>query len=127
MDLRAFVLLGAPHIPPPGAESVEWTVRTVEYAATRGAGRVAIIPVRGGNGELERLEALGEFVPPTLAQLEDALERCLALTPAIVTADLWDVDRLTACETCRAERVARLERLNLIGRPEPAVSCPACA
>ena len=73
IDLRAFVLLGAPYVP--AEESIEWTIRTVEYAATRGASRIAVIPVRSGNGELERLQALGEFLPPTLAQLETALEQ----------------------------------------------------
>ncbi|HXG96175.1 MAG TPA: hypothetical protein VNJ06_03580, partial [Gemmatimonadales bacterium] len=56
IDLRAFVLLGAPYVP--AGETVEWTARAVEYAATRGATRIAIIPVRGGNGELERLQHL---------------------------------------------------------------------
>ena len=125
IDLRAFVLLGAPYVP--AEESIEWTIRTVEYAATRGAGRIAVIPVRGGNGELERLQALGEFVPPTLAQLETALEQCLALAATAVTADVWDMDRLPACERCRRERVARIKRMNLCGRLEPAVHCPACA
>jgi hypothetical protein len=124
MDLRAFVLLGAPYVP--AEEAIEWTVRTVEYAAARGAGRIAVIPVRGGNGELERLQALGYFVPPTLAQLETTVDRCLALQPAVVTADLWDVERLTACDACREPRVARLGRLNVTGAPEPAVICPAC-
>jgi len=125
IDLRAFVLLGAPYVP--AEESIEWTIRTVEYAATRGAGRIAVIPVRGGNGELERLQALGEFVPPTLAQLETALEQCLALAATAVTADVWDMDRLPACERCRPERVARIKRMNLCGRLEPAVHCPECA
>ena len=125
IDLRAFVLLGAPYVP--AEESIEWTIRTVEYAATRGASRIAVIPVRSGNGELERLQALGEFVPPTLAQLESALEQCLALAATAVTADVWDMDRLPACERCRPERVARIKRMNLCGRLEPAVHCPACA
>jgi uncharacterized Fe-S cluster-containing MiaB family protein len=127
IDLRAFALLGAPYVPAP--ESIEWTVRTVEYAAANGASRIAVIPVRAGNGELERLAALGHFVPPTLAQLETALECCLALTPAIVSVDLWDVERLPACEACRSERVARLRQLNLRGRaqPIPPVSCSVCA
>src|SRR4029077_4295371 len=56
IDMRAFVLLGAPYVP--AEESVDWTVRTVEYAAARGARRIAIIPVRGGNGELERLQEI---------------------------------------------------------------------
>jgi len=126
-DLRVFVLLGAPHIP--AAESVEWTVRSVEYAAAHGAQRVAIIPVRGGNGELERLQALGEFVPPTLAQLESALEQCLSIPSTIVTADTWDLERLPACEACRAQRVARIRSLNVgpsSHLPSP-ISCLTCA
>ena len=64
IDLRVFVLLGAPYVDP--KESVEWTVRTAEYAARRGAAAIALIPVRGGNGELERLAALGHFSAPSL-------------------------------------------------------------
>ena len=124
LDLRVFVLLGAPYIDP--RESVDWTVRTAEYAARRGATRIALIPVRAGNGEMERLEALGHFVPPRLVQLEAALDRCLDLQPVVVEADLWDVDRLAACTQCRSRRIERLRRLNFTGRPEPPVDCPAC-
>jgi radical SAM enzyme (TIGR01210 family) len=124
VDLRVFVLLGAPYV---GAdESVAWTVRTVEYAVERGASVVSIIPVRGGNGEMERLQALGEFTPPTLSQLEDALDGCLQFTNSVVTADLWDVERLAACERCGSERIARLRRLNITGRPEPRIACAMC-
>ena len=124
IDLRAFVLLGAPYVEP--EDAVEWTVRTAEYAAQRGAAAIALIPVRGGNGELERLAALGHFVPPSLSQLEAALDACLGLAPAAVAADLWDVDRLAACAQCRPRRVERLRRVNLTGRAEPLVTCPAC-
>jgi archaeosine synthase beta-subunit len=88
---------------------------------------VSIIPVRGGNGEMERLQAAGAFTPPTLGQLEEALDRCLDLGRTVVTADLWDVGRLAACEACRAERVARLERINLTGVAEPRTECDECA
>jgi archaeosine synthase beta-subunit len=126
IDLRVFVLLGTPHVAP--AESIEWTVRTVEYAAARGAHRVAVIPVRGGNGELERLQALGEFVPPTLAQLEVALEQSLAISSCVVTADMWDIDRLPACAMCRAERTARIQAMNLSpAPPPPSIPCSVCA
>jgi radical SAM enzyme (TIGR01210 family) len=124
IDLRVFVLLGAPHIPQ--SESVDWTVRTVEYAIERGASVVSIIPVRGGNGEMERLQALGYFIPPTLSQLEEALDQCLPVSGAVVTADLWDVDRLPGCEHCRAGRVERLRRLNATARGEAQVACAAC-
>jgi uncharacterized Fe-S cluster-containing MiaB family protein len=127
LDLRVFVLLGAPHVP--AQESIEWTVKTAEYAASRGARRISIIPVRGGNGELERLEALGDFVPPTLAQLEVALERCLAIRSAVVTADVWDIARLSGCENCRAQRVARIQTMNLSPNPQPLAPspCSKCA
>lgn len=124
IDLRVFVLLGAPYVPT--TEAVEWTVRSVEHAARSGAAVVSIVPVRGGNGELERLGALGHFTPPTLAQLEAALELALDCSPAVVTADLWDVERLAACADCRAARVARMERLNRSGRLEAPVVCLTC-
>ena len=122
--LRVFVLLNAPYVP--ADETVEWTVRAVEYAARRGAAVVAIIPVRGGNGEMERLQALGHFTPPTLLGLEDALDRCLHFAPTVVTADLWDATKLATCTECSAARIARLARLNLTGRAEPRVACSAC-
>jgi radical SAM enzyme (TIGR01210 family) len=123
---RAFVLLGAPFVPP--EETVEWAVRSAAHAFDRGVETVSLIPVRGGNGELERLTARGEFTPPTLGQLEAALEG--ALTGAgpgrVVTADLWDAGPLVRCPVCGPARLARLERINLGGRFEPRVDCAAC-
>jgi len=124
IDLRVFVLLNAPYVP--AEESVEWTVRAVEYAAERGASVVSIIPVRGGNGEMERLESLGQFTPPTLTDLEAALEQCLHLARTVVTADLWDAARLPQCAQCGPARVVRLGRVNLTGRSEPRVACSVC-
>ncbi len=125
IDLRVFVLLGAPHVP--AAESIEWTVQTVEYAAARGAARVAIIPVRGGNGELERLQGLGEFTPPTLVQLELALEQCGPIRSAVVTADVWDIERLPGCDSCRSQREARIRTMNASPEFPPPVPCSTCA
>jgi uncharacterized Fe-S cluster-containing MiaB family protein len=124
IDLRVFVLLGAPYVEP--EETVEWTVRTAEYAARHGAAAIALIPVRGGNGELERLADLGHFTAPTLVQLEHALDGCLGFAPAAVTADLWDIDRLAACAECRPRRVEHLRRMNLTGHLEPPVTCSDC-
>ena len=124
IDLRAFVLLGAPYVP--AEESVEWTVRTVERAVACGAAVVSIIPVRGGNGEMERLQALGAFTPPTLGELEEALDRCIALGRTVVTADLWDVERLAGCEACRSRRVERLGRMNVTGAAESRIECEVC-
>jgi len=125
IDLRVFVLLGTPYVR--AEESVEWTMRSVEYALARGAAVVSIIPVRGGNGELERLASLGHFTSPTLTELESALDQCLFLGPGVVTADCWDAERLAACDTCRPARLQRLRRLNVSGRSEPRVACAECA
>jgi radical SAM enzyme (TIGR01210 family) len=124
IDLRVFVLLGAAYVP--ADESIAWTARTVEYAAERGAAVVSIIPVRGGNGEMERLRELGHFAPPTLPQLEAVLDACSSFAGTVVTADLWDVERLPGCEHCRSERIDRLRRLNLSGRGEPPIDCTVC-
>ena len=124
IDLRVFVLLGAPHVP--ADESVEWTVRTVEHAVACGSAVVSIIPVRGGNGEMERLRTLGAFTPPTLAQLEDALDRCIALGRTVVAADLWDVEALATCPACRMRRIERLARINLTGSTEARIACDVC-
>ena len=75
--MRAFVLVGAPFVPP--EEAVEWAVRSAVHAFEQGAERVSLIPVRGGNGAMEALREAGDFTPPRLDQLEEALERCLDL------------------------------------------------
>jgi archaeosine synthase beta-subunit len=124
IELRVFVLVGAPHVPL--AESVDWTIRTVEHAVAQGASVVAIIPVRGGNGELERLQSLGEFTPPSLSQLEAALDGCLHFTECVVSADTWDVEMFAACGACRVARGDRLRRINLTGQPEARVDCAEC-
>ncbi len=124
IDLRVFVLLGAPYVP--AAESLMWTQRAVEYAVERGAAIVSIIPVRGGNGEMERLKDLGHFAPPTLLELEAALGASMHFTNAVVTADLWDAERLPACEACRRVRINRLHLLNVTGLAQPPIDCDQC-
>ncbi|HJQ11164.1 MAG TPA: hypothetical protein VJ840_09055 [Gemmatimonadaceae bacterium] len=124
MDVRVFVLLGMPYVPQD--EVVQWTVRTVEYAIARGASVVSIIPVRSGNGELQRLQSIGKFAPPTLRQLEDALREAQSFERAAVTADLWDIDRLDACGQCKAPRIEALRVANLTGRLGERTHCAAC-
>ena len=120
IDLRVFVLLGAPYVP--AEESVEWTVRTVEYAVARGASVVSIIPVRGGNGEMERLAGARALHAADAVQLEDALDGCLQVGASVVTADLWDVERLPRVRGMSCSRGSSgSRRLNVSGRAEPRV------
>lgn len=120
--LRAFVLLAPPYVPP--EDAVEWARRSAAHAVERGAEHVSLIPTRPGNGALDKLSEAGDFVPPTLEQLEQTVEGCLDLD-GVVTADLWDVGRLATCE-CGPQRVERLSRMNLTGRREPRVRCMTC-
>jgi radical SAM enzyme (TIGR01210 family) len=58
IDLRVFVLLGAAYIP--AEESVAWTVRTVGYAAERGASVVSIPPTCGMWSGCRRASSAGQ-------------------------------------------------------------------
>jgi radical SAM enzyme (TIGR01210 family) len=120
IGLRAFVLLSPPFTPP--GEAVEWAVRSAEHALAQGATRVSLIPVRGGNGAMEALRGSGDFIPPSLSQLEETLESCLSLD-GIVTADLWDARRFAHCSECADARIGRLNLMNRTGRVGPKVAC----
>jgi len=125
IGVRVFVLVGTPFVP--AEESVAWAVRSTAWAFEQGADVVALIAVREGNGELERLAAAGEFTPPTLRDLEAALEGALGLHRGVVVADLWNTTLLRGCPACRPARVERLARMNRTGRVEPVIRCDACA
>jgi hypothetical protein len=58
--------------------------------------------------------------------MEDALDRCSVFSPAVITVDVWDIDRLVSCGGCRAGRVERLERINLTADVLPRVTCATC-
>lgn len=125
IDLRVFVLIGVPWLD--SRDSVDWAVVSTAYALERGARVVTLIPLRGGNGELDRLEAKGDFRQPRLDEIETVFERALALgapgRDAVVLLDLWDLERFAVCSGCRRERIARLGRMNAGGEVEPQIDC----
>jgi archaeosine synthase beta-subunit len=123
--LRAFVLVGLPWLDP--AEAVEWAVRSAAFAFDCGARVVSLIPTRTGNGAMEALEAAGEFVPPTLGQLERALSGALALCRGLVFADLWDLARAGRCPVCFPERERRLAAMNRRQEATLPMACSICA
>ncbi len=125
--IRVFVLVGAPY--QPVAEAVEWAVSSAEHAVAAGVETVSLIPVRSGNGALDRLAAAGLWRAPGLAELEAAVDGAMARVGgrAVVAADLWDVERLAACPECAGARIERLRRLALDGGPVAAVVCGRCA
>ncbi len=126
LGVRAFVLVGAPFIA--AAETVHWAVRSVAFACQRGVEHVTLIPVRAGNGELDRLARRGDFHPPRLSQLEQALAGSFQLAPerTAVTADLWDLRLLADCPSCFEQRQRRLQQANATTSWTALPTCTDC-
>ena len=122
--LRVFLLVNPPFLD--AGAGLEWVVKSAEFAFACGAGAVTLIPTRTGNGAMERLGASGEFVPPTLAQLEAAQRSVLALGRGRVFADTWALEPFSACAHCFAARRDRLETVNREQRDLPPVPCAVC-
>lgn len=126
VGLRVFVLVGVPFVPP--EEQAHWAAASVRHAVEAGARSVALIPVRGGNGELERLRRLGWFEPPSLRLLEESLARGMeaAAGRAAVQVDPWDLERVeSVCGACRAARLAAIREMNRTGVARR-TACDAC-
>lgn len=122
--LRAFVLVKPPFMDE--AQGLEWAVKSAEFAFSCGASAVSLIPTRGGNGAMERLLATGEFTPPRLSTLENALSGALALKKGRVFADTWGLEAFSTCPKCFAARQRRLHAINLAQEDQPCVRCPDC-
>jgi archaeosine synthase beta-subunit len=123
--VRAFVLVKPPFLSE--TEAVEWAVKSAQFAFSCGATAVSLIPTRAGNGAMDRLMAAGEFSPPRLSTLEEALAACLALKAGRVFADTWNLQQFSNCPHCLAERHARLHQINLSQQPLPTMGCSFCA
>ncbi|MEM9292534.1 MAG: hypothetical protein AAGD01_12705 [Acidobacteriota bacterium] len=124
---RAFILVGAPYGNPHRA--AEEAAFTAEHALEVGVETAVLIPVRGGNGELDRLQQEGLFAPPDLEDLERALDLAMPLEerwPAVVLPDLWDLEIFSRCELCFPDRAQRLHQLAARGGSLAPVRCENC-
>lgn len=124
VGLRVFVLVGPPF--EAAEEAVTGAVRAARHARDLGARVVSLIPVRGGNGALEALEAQGHFRRHRMGVLERAHEEALGLGGSIYLADTWELQGFADCGVCFGWRRDRLERMNRLQRVEGAESCAAC-
>jgi archaeosine synthase beta-subunit len=108
---RAFILVRPPFLS--DDEGLEWARRSLDYAFAVGVEICTLIPTRAGNGAMEQLALDGQFAPPSLEVLEQALEYGLALRAGRVLLDLWDIANVSPNAPQRAERIARLTRMNM--------------
>jgi len=141
MSVRSFILVGIPFL-----RKQEWRAATrasVDLSFSAGASVVSLIPTRLGNGAMEELQRQGQFEPPTLSDLEGVVEDFFeenrredflereerrpqgARSSGVVLADLWNADALAAPACCRAVRIERLRRMNLLQRNLPLPPCPS--
>ena len=123
--LRAFILVRPPFLPEQ-AEAQHWARRSIDFAFDCGASVASLIPTRGGNGAMETLQAQGRFSPPSLTDLESAIEYGIGLQRGRVFADLWDLEKFSQCAACCEARRQRLQRMNLGQQVERPVLCEAC-
>ena len=122
--LRTFVLLQPPFIPVD--ESVEWARRSIDFSQDCGATVTALIPTRTGNGAMDRLAAVGQFIEPTLVQLEDTMDYGVGQARGRVFADLWDLERFSSCTACFPQRRDRLTKQNDTQQIPARITCSSC-
>jgi len=118
---RAFILLRPPFISE--IEGVGWAKKSIDFAFECGVECCTIIPVRGGNGAMERLHKKGQFEVPKIESLETVLEYGIQLQSGRVFADVWDLSLFSNCESCLEARTQRLNLMNLTQSIVPFISC----
>jgi archaeosine synthase beta-subunit len=124
VDVRVFVLVQPPFMAQD--EALHWAKRSVDFAFEAGATAVTLIPTRGGNGAMEALAAEGRFAAPRLETLEAAVCYGLSLKRGRVFADLWDVEHVGSCRTCRGARLAHLREMNRAQMDATTIFCRTC-
>jgi radical SAM enzyme (TIGR01210 family) len=122
--LRAFILVQPPFLDETGA--LHWARRSLDFAFDCGATVASLIPTRPGNGALEALVQQGEFAPPKLRTLEQALDYGVGLRRGRVFADLWGLEKFSDCTACFAARCDRLREVNYTQRITLLTRCGEC-
>lgn len=120
--VRAFILLNPPFLKG-SEENKRWCINSVEFAFDVGVSACSIIPTRGGNGIMDLLEEDGEFLPPTLNELETVFAESLRLKKGRVFCDVWDLQKISDCKKCFEDRKNRLARMNLTQQVASEIHC----
>ncbi len=118
---RAFILLRPPFLEED--EAIFWAKRSIDFAFDAGCECCTIIPVRGGNGSMEKLQEKGLFGLPSVSSLENVLEYGIEKQAGRVFADTWDLELFSKCNKCYKNRLDRITAMNLQQRIIREVSC----
>lgn len=118
---RAFILLRPPFMSE--EEGIFWAERSIDFAFDAGVECCTVIPVRGGNGAMEKLMKEGHFSAPGITSLEKVLEYGIGLKRGRVFGDTWDLGLFSRCERCNDKRIARITEMNLKQTSVSSVIC----
>jgi len=118
---RAFILLRPPFLSE--RDGIFWAERSIDFAFDAGVECCVIIPVRGGNGAMNKLAEKGLFNPPDIKSLEKVLEYGIEKQAGRVFADTWDLNLFSMCDLCHTERTDRISGMNLSQRILPGITC----
>ena len=118
---RAFILLRPPFLSE--SEGILWAEKSIDFAFSSGVECCTVIPVREGNGAMEKLMERGDFSRADIRSLEKVLEYGIGLKSGRVFADLWDLEMFSGCSRCFEDRRSRLAEMNLSQKLIPAVEC----
>jgi radical SAM enzyme (TIGR01210 family) len=118
---RAFILLRPPFLSE--SEGVFWAERSIDFAFDAGVECCVLIPVRAGNGAMDKLFEEGIFKTPDIHSLEKVLEYGIEQQAGRVFADVWDLKLFSGCDKCFDERRSRLIEMNLNQRIIKKVNC----
>ena len=124
MDLRVFILIKPPFMDE--HEGIHWAQKSLDFSFELGTDVAAVIPVRGGNGAMEKLQQDGLFAPPVLTSVEKVLDYGLRKGYQRVIADLWDLQQFSECDHCFEKRKERLHQMNLTQEITDSISCHYC-
>jgi len=124
ITVRAFVLLQPPFLSP--EHSVDSCLQTLEHAFSIGVDCCAVIPTRGGNGLMEKIQADFGFKSPSLEQLEQVADQAFRWERGRILIDLWDIEKFSKCEDCRSARVERLREMNETQTWVATIECDRC-
>lgn len=121
INTRAFILLRPPLLSE--SEGIYWAERSIDFAFEAGTECCTVIPVRSGNGAMDKLKKKGHFQPPDIRSLESVLEYGIGLNSGRVFADTWDLKLFSDCDKCLEARTDRLIRMNLSQKIVAPVEC----
>ncbi len=125
IQMRTFILLKPPFLSE--KEGIEWALKSIEFAFEQGVNCCSLVPTRAGNGIMETLEEQRSFSPPVGRSIEHVLSEGIKMQRGRVFMDLWDAERFFACQTCRKDRIARLNEMNLKQTILPEIPCDECS